>query len=80
MAFYMPFDMINDQGQLALNASILSSTRWANIAKHALEALRGEMDIMQMQLQEVTLKLDALCEELATCQTKCLGLKQNIAT
>ncbi len=32
------------------------------------------MGIMQMQFQEVTLKHDALHEQLVTCQTKCLGL------
>jgi predicted nucleic acid-binding Zn-ribbon protein len=33
-----------------------------------------------MQLQEVTLEHDALHEQLARCQTKCLGLKQDVAT
>jgi hypothetical protein len=32
MAFYMPLDTIDGQGQLAQDASILSSTRQANIA------------------------------------------------
>jgi hypothetical protein len=39
MAFYMPFDMINGQGGLAHGANILTSTRWADIAEHSLEAL-----------------------------------------
>jgi hypothetical protein len=36
------------------------------------------MGVMQMQLRDVTLKCDALCEELATCQTKCFGLEQDV--
>jgi hypothetical protein len=39
MASYLPFDMIDCQGHLAQDASILSFTRHANIAKHVLEAL-----------------------------------------
>jgi len=38
--------------------------------------LQGEMGVI---LWEVTLEHDALCEELATCQIKCLGLKQDVA-
>jgi hypothetical protein len=37
------------------------------------------MGVMQMQLWDMTLEQDALCEELATCQAKFLGLKQNVA-
>jgi hypothetical protein len=33
-----------------------------------------------MQLREVTSKHDALCEELVACQTKWLGLKQDVVT
>ncbi len=51
----------------------------ANIAEHALEVLREEMGVMQMQLWDMTLEQDALCEELITCQAKCFGLKQNVA-
>ncbi len=80
MASYLPFDTINGQRQLAKDASIVSSTRWVDIAEHVLEVLRGEMGVMQMQLQEVTVECDALCEELVTCQTKCVGLEQNVAT
>jgi hypothetical protein len=57
----------------------VSSTKQANIAKHVIEVLREEMGVMQMQLWDMTLEQDALSEELATCQTKCLGLKQNVA-
>jgi hypothetical protein len=39
MASYLPFDTIDGQRQLAQNASILSSTRQADIAKYVLEAL-----------------------------------------
>ncbi len=49
----------------------MSSTRWVNITKHALEVLWREMGVLQTQLWEVTLKHNALCEELSTCQTKC---------
>jgi len=35
---------------------------------------------MQMQLREVTSKHNALREELVACQTKCLGLKQDVVT
>ncbi len=41
--------------------------------------LQGEMGVMHMQLREVTLEHDALREKLATCQIKCLGLKQDVA-
>jgi len=64
---------------LAQDATIVSSTKQTNIAKHALEVLREEMGVMQMQLWDMTLEQDALCEELATYQAKCLGLKQNVA-
>jgi hypothetical protein len=37
------------------------------------------MGVMQLQLWDMTLKQDALCEEFATCQAQCLGLKQNVA-
>jgi hypothetical protein len=46
MALYLPFDMIDSQGWLAQDASILSSTRRADIVKHVLEVLRGEMGVM----------------------------------
>jgi hypothetical protein len=75
----MPFDMTNGQGRLAQDANTLFSTRRVNIIKHCLKPLQGEMGVMQMQLWEVTSKHDALCEELATYQTKCLGLEQNVA-
>jgi hypothetical protein len=58
----------------------LSSTKQVDIVEHVLEALRGEMGIMQMQLQEVPLQHNALCEQLATCQAKCLRLEQDVAT
>jgi len=67
MASYLPFDIINSQRQLAQDVNILSSRRHAYIVEHALEALWGEMGVIQMQLQEVTLEHDALCGELATC-------------
>ncbi len=57
----------------------MTLTKWDDVAKHAFEALLGEMGVMQIQLWEVTLERDALCEELATCQTKCLGLEQDVA-
>ncbi len=65
---------------MAQDANILSFIRHVNITKHALEALQVEMGIMHMQLREVTLEGDALREELVACQTKCLGLKQDVAT
>jgi hypothetical protein len=46
MTFYLPFDMIDGQGQLAQDASILSSTRQVDIVEHALETLRGGMGVM----------------------------------
>ncbi len=46
MAFFFPFNTIDDQGQLAHDANILSSTRQVNIAVHALEVLWGEMGII----------------------------------
>ncbi len=46
MASYLPFDTIDNQGQLAHDANILSSIKWVDIAKHALKALQGEMGIM----------------------------------
>ncbi len=67
IASFLPFDMINNQRQLAQDASILSSTRQVDIVEHALEVLWGEMDVMQMQLHEVTLTHDALHGKLATC-------------
>jgi hypothetical protein len=76
----MPFDMWNNQGCLAHDASILSTARRASIVEHALETFQGEMAIMQMQLWEVTLKCDALNEKLIACQTKCFGLEQDVAT
>jgi hypothetical protein len=75
----MPFDTINGQGRLAQGANILSSTRQVDIIKHPLEALQGEMGVMQMQLWEVTSKHVTLCEELATYPKKCLGVEQNVA-
>jgi len=79
MASYMPFDMIGNQSQLAHDVNTLSFTK-AHIAHHVLEALRGEMGLMQMQFREVTSKHNALCEILVACQTKCLGLKQDATT
>ncbi len=32
-----------------------------------------------IQLWEVTLECDALCEKLGACQRKCLGLEQEVA-
>jgi hypothetical protein len=36
------------------------------------------MGVMHMQLWEVTLEHDALHEEFAACQIKCLGRKQDV--
>jgi Mg2+ and Co2+ transporter CorA len=33
---------------------------------------------MSIQLQEVTLEHNALCQALGACQRKCLGLKQEV--
>jgi tRNA A58 N-methylase Trm61 len=60
----MPFDTTNSEGGLAQGANILTFTRWADIVKHVLEALRGEMGVMQIQLWEVTLEHDAMREEM----------------
>ncbi len=35
------------------------------------------MGIMQMEFQEMTLERE--CEQLVTCQTRCLGLERNVA-
>ncbi|CAK9866144.1 unnamed protein product [Sphagnum jensenii] len=70
MASYLPFDVIDIQGWLAQDASIMSSIRWADIAKHVLEASRREMGVMHMQFWEVTLKCNALRGELVACQAK----------
>jgi len=78
MVFYLPFDMIDGKGWLAQDANIFSSTRQINIVEHVLEVLRGEMGVMETQLREVTLEHNALCEELASCQTKCFGLEQDV--
>jgi hypothetical protein len=40
MASYLPFDTINNQGWLAQDVKILSSTRHANIVEHDLKALQ----------------------------------------
>ncbi len=72
--------MIDGQRQFAQDASILSSTRWADITKHDWEALRGEMGVMHMQLREVTSKHDALDKELNARQANCLRLKQDTIT
>ncbi len=56
------------------------SISWVDIVEHVLESLWKEMGVMHMQLWEVTSKCDALCEELTTCQAKCLGLEQDVAS
>jgi hypothetical protein len=78
MVSYLPLDMIDGKGWLAHDANILSSTRQVNIAEHVLEVLQGEMGVMKTQLREVTSEHNALHEELASCQTKCLGLEQDV--